>query len=924
MPRISKFPGSFPVDTSIRTIDKGGTGAGTKIDALNNLGLVPSISVGLPNGPIRLNNNGYIPDEVLPANIISNFNNLSGPTSAIISTQTTYTITDYDSFTNYQLSSGNGTVSRSAETITYTPSNTPGSDTIVVNGRVFNVLVTLPIAVTTPVVVSPQDLSTDVSTTTSFITRPFSVTGGTDTQLASTWELATDASFNNIVRESLDSYSDLTTWTVTGLARNTRYYLRVSHKGNVLGNSLWSTTISFTTTNVVINQPSIVSPANNATDLLAPINFTGSNFSTSNGSDTHEFSIWELSSDIAFNNIIRSSVADINDKTTWSVSGLSANTTYYARLRYIGIKSGNSDWSNTLTISTASITVSKPTIISPTNNTTVLTTTVAFTGSSFATIGGTDTHQSSTWQLATDSSFTNISTQSVNDTSNKTTWTVSNLVSGTTYYARVCYTGSVSGSSSFSDTVVIFENPLPAINTPSITFPSNLTTNVSIPITINSSGFTVANGTDTQLNSSWQLATDEAFTNIIQESLDDTIHLTTWPVTGLSYNTTYYARVKYTGVNLGSTPYSPAISFSTATISVNTPSITTPSNLSANQAVSINFASSAFSVSGGVDTQLNSSWQLATDAAFTNIIQQSLNDTAHLTSWLVTGLSYNTTYYARVKYTGNSAGSSSYSPTCIFVTDLSPVIAPPSITSPTGGYIDPDTSVTATTSSFTVTTIPIVPGASAAIVQPTITSPSIDTEGVTSSLTLNSSAFALTTGSTTHASSTWQISTSNTFSTVQFTTIADINNKTSWNATGLVAGTTYYARIKHIDSGSSFSEWSPIISFSTGAVITPAIVSPTINTVVNGATVAITTTPFNLINGGTTISPTGIVVPPIIVTPANNSSDPYSTTVSVTTEAFLTSDTANTSAVIITPIVSSPISITTTSVAVDTTAFGYY
>jgi hypothetical protein len=66
------------------------------------------------------------------------------------------------------------------------------------------------------------------------------------------------------------------------------------------------------------------------------------------------------------------------------------------------------------------------------------------------------------------------------------------------------------------------------------------------------------------ISTSWQLATDLAFTNIVQESLNDTVNLTNWTVSNLTKNTTYFVRCKNTESLIGiSSPWSNPVSFET-------------------------------------------------------------------------------------------------------------------------------------------------------------------------------------------------------------------------------------------------------------------------------------------------------------------------------------------------------------------------
>lgn len=64
------------------------------------------------------------------------------------------------------------------------------------------------------------------------------------------------------------------------------------------------------------------------------------------------------------------------------------------------------------------------------------------------------------------------------------------------------------------------------------------------------------------------------------------------------------------------------------------------------------FIANAYSIVGSVGPHLSSDWQVSTNSTFTNIVQQSLNNTSNKTSFtLSSDLNFNTLYYARVRYT---------------------------------------------------------------------------------------------------------------------------------------------------------------------------------------------------------------------------------------------------------------------------------
>jgi len=98
------------------------------------------------------------------------------------------------------------------------------------------------------------------------------------------------------------------------------------------------------------------------------------------------------------------------------------------------------------------ISVTKPSITSPVNGSQTLESTITFQSSDFAVNLDTDTHVSSDWELATDSGFSNIVASTTDDTSNLTSFTVSNL-SVDTYFVRVRHSGATLGDSEYSDAV---------------------------------------------------------------------------------------------------------------------------------------------------------------------------------------------------------------------------------------------------------------------------------------------------------------------------------------------------------------------------------------------------------------------------------------------------------------------------------------
>ncbi len=111
-----------------------------------------------------------------------------------------------------------------------------------------------------------------------------------------------------------------------------------------------------------------------------------------------------------------------------------------------------------------------------------------------------------------------------------------------------------------------------------------------------------------------------------------------------------------------------AITLVVLAASVVAPTITSPANAATGVlGPAITLTSNAFAWLGVADTHLNSDWQLATDAAFTSIVQSVSASATYKTSWSTT-VAVGTMYYARVRHRGTANGASSYSATVTFST----------------------------------------------------------------------------------------------------------------------------------------------------------------------------------------------------------------------------------------------------------------
>lgn len=530
--------------TDVITIEQGGTNATTAPVAVANLGGISNSQIGQLGGPVPIGLDGKID--------ISFFDLVSGSTVCLIGPDALsadqvgiFTITNFDSFKSYSVSATIGDVVRTDDTITYTAPSYTGLAGFELNGRTINVdIVNTNIAI--PTITNPISGSTVLENTLTVTTSPFIVTGSTDVHLSSDWQIATDIGFNNIEQELTDSATSKTEWLVSGLIGNTLYYVRARHRGTVLGLSSWSSTISFLTDNFpAVNQPSMMSPANGSTDLALVITLTGSAFSDTVGDDTHHGTDWQIATDVGFNSIVKNVVNTTANKLSVSSGVLTGYVTYYARVRYKGNLYGYSPWSTPISFTTmASAYVDKPSILTPVESVSASFTNLTFTSSNFNVTGGSDSPTSEHWQIATDAGFNNI-VQENNTHANDTSWIITGLTGNTQYHARVRKQGVVLGYSVWSDTKVISTGAA-AVSTPYWTdISGSPLVNVPRSVTFTASAFS-SPAAGLHLATDWQLcAVGTNYATVVQQSLNDTVNKTSWPVANLSANTVYVRRVRY-------------------------------------------------------------------------------------------------------------------------------------------------------------------------------------------------------------------------------------------------------------------------------------------------------------------------------------------------------------------------------------------
>lgn len=666
--RIEKA--SIEISDYAQSISRGGTSGMSVEQASVNLGYVRNTTLGANGGIAKTNSFGKLPSSTLSEyEVAGNVNTIGPVTTAIGGIPNTFVITNYDSFSTYTVSTTNGSVSINGETITFTPNNVSGQSGFTINGEFFSVTV-IGVKPNTPSITYPTTGASNVPSSFTATCSAFGVSQGNDTHHSTRWQVSTSPTFVTLVYESIDNPSDKITWTCGPLVSDTQYYIRASHKGTIFGYSDWSPAVVFDTALAKPNTPTITSPVNGSTGAGTKVTATTDSFSSSVVGDTHVATHWQVSASSSFTVLASESVDDTVNKLTWVSGSLAPTTMYYVRARHKGSVNGYSEWSVSISFTTGSAMPASPSITSPSDGAVNIGKTVQVTASSFSVINGTDTHVASHWQLSTSATFATILYESADDTINKTTWTSGTLSATTQYYIRVRYKGTTYGYGAWSEVIAVTTNSQ-VPDAPTITSPYNGSTDATVNQVISCGALSVTNGTDTHVATHWQLSTNSSFSNILYESIDDTVNKTSWSPGTLVITTTYYVRAKHKGGSFGYSPWSSVSSFTTKTPKPDAPTITSPSSGSSNQLATVNFSSSGFSISGFSDTHSASHWQISTSNSFSSIISESMDSTSNKTTWGISNLTANTQYYVRVRYKGSSYGYGDWSSYYYFTTKSS-------------------------------------------------------------------------------------------------------------------------------------------------------------------------------------------------------------------------------------------------------------
>ena len=439
-------------------------------------------------------------------------------------------------------------------------------------------------------------------------------------------DVATDAGFTSFV----SGYNDLNvgnvgSYSVTGLACNTTYYYRV-RAANLCGTSGNSGTI-----NVITSAATLIVPTANAASNIAQSSFSA-NWTASSGATTYYL---DIATDAGFTSFVSGySNRNVGNVTTDSVTGLDCNSTYYYRVRAANACETSVN-SNSITVTTTSATPADPTANTASN----------IVQASFDANWTTSSDASSYYlDVATDAGFTSfVSGYNDLDVGNVGTYSVTGLNCNTNYHYRV-RGSNVCGVGGNSGTIDV---------TTSASTPAAPTANAasSIAQTTFVANWAVSSNASTYY---LDVATDNGFASFV--SIYDSLNVgnvTTYSVSGLACGATYYYRIR------ASNACGTSISSNTITVTTSSVNPTVPSAKAASAVTQSSFYANWSASSAASKYYLD----VSTNIDFLSFVPGYADlEVGNDTSYNVTGLACDSTYYYRVR-ANNPCSTSSNSST---------------------------------------------------------------------------------------------------------------------------------------------------------------------------------------------------------------------------------------------------------------------
>ena len=340
----------------IHPVSKGGFGSNTIEGIKSNIDGLDRTITSAEGGVIPIGTNGLA--NLAPYGISLNSVTVKGPKYFNRSTTTEYIITNYSTLKDYTVSISSGTATRNGSTITVSANIVPDAVVLTINNR--NIALNkMPSPIGRPMVTLGGIAYNDDKVKITATGTEFTSSNG-KTHASSTWQIASDVLFTNILAESVNDTVNKTSYVFQAVDKVPTLYVRVTYKDNTGEVSNVSPTASIDTTNlaIAVSTPS-VSFTGKYTSSGAILTIIGSSFVATDGG-THASTTWQVASDSAFSNILYTNTDDAVNKTTLTANVTGIATVYYVRIRHKSSIGNVSNWSNISSVSRSSMPNSIP------------------------------------------------------------------------------------------------------------------------------------------------------------------------------------------------------------------------------------------------------------------------------------------------------------------------------------------------------------------------------------------------------------------------------------------------------------------------------------------------------------------------------------------------------------------------------------
>jgi chitodextrinase len=425
-----------------------------------------------------------------------------------------------------------------------------------------------------------------------------------------------------------------TSYTATGLASNTQYEWKVKTLCTGGGESDFSPALAFTT----LAGASCTAPAGLTTTSITA-NSATFNWTAVPGAVNYRVN-WHIVGNPVWQTALIAAPA-----TSFTATGLAANTQYEWKVKTLCTNGGESDFSPGVTFTTlAAPACAVPSGLSTTN---ITTNSATF---NWGAVAGASKYRVN-WHAVGNPVW-----QTTLVTAPATTFTATGLIPNTQYEWKVKTLCTNGGESDFSPALAFTTLGPPACAVPTGLSTTNITTNSA---TFN---WTAVPGA-TKYRVNWHVVGS----NVTQTALINA-PATSFTATGLLPNTQYEWKVKTLCTNGGESDFSPGVTFTT----LGPPACSVPTGLSTTNITTNSATFNWGAVAGASNYRVN--WH-----AVGNPVWQTILVAAPATSFTATGLTPNTQYEWNVKTLCTNGGESDFSPAVPFTT-----LAPPACTAPTG------------------------------------------------------------------------------------------------------------------------------------------------------------------------------------------------------------------------------------------------